>query len=100
MRRYPRKDSGSIRTALSLALTKASFDTILCGLESYPFSSITYYQPMASRWLNEERWTHAPPTAPQTSIIDASSRGWRMAFARLYGSARHPRNSVIEAGDD
>lgn len=54
---YPKKESkGTARRAFTSALKKAPLEEILDGLKRYRFSDDRQYQPLASTWLNGERW--------------------------------------------
>lgn len=68
--RYPRKRDGKseARKAHAKALTTATAEEIMDGLESYQFSDNPQFWPMAATWLHKERWTHEPDTAPPTLI--------------------------------
>lgn len=54
---YPKKESkGTARRAFTSALKKAPLDEIIEGVKRYRFSEDRQYQPLASTWLNGERW--------------------------------------------
>lgn len=54
---YPRKEAkGGARAAYRAALKKASSVYLLNGLKSYTFQKERKYIPLATTWLNQERW--------------------------------------------
>lgn len=69
-KRFPRKRDGKseARKAYAKALTRATAEEIMDGLETYQFSDNPQFWPQASTFLNQCRWDHEPDTAPPTLI--------------------------------
>ena len=57
---YPRKeDKGHAKKAWVSALRKADASAIIAGLTRHKFNEDPKYRPLASTWLNGERWSDA-----------------------------------------
>lgn len=65
---YPRKqDKGHAKKAYAAAIKRASPDAILAGLQQAKFSDDPKFIPLATTWLNGERWGDegAQPSLPK-----------------------------------
>lgn len=70
---YPRKETGPkpVIEAFNKAIASgADPDEIIAGLRRYPFKSEREFQPLATTWLNQERWKAVAAPPPQRSAVN------------------------------
>ena len=102
-RLYPRKEAPGGRNgawgAYKRAITRETPERILEGLCAYPFSAEREYQPLASTFLNQDRFSGVTFTAPATVRAAISGPARNGALDLLSATGRTPEELAQEIDD-